>query len=164
MAGGAPGKDSPEWLHTTTKNMRNFIRKWGTMVKHDELMKPIVVPKYDIGLVVKNCNEQLLELLEPWCSTIYIDHSFDAKHYIDKEKPNTTMNLENRIQSIHGKKVNDIEVRFDGSQFTNQSFQIVQQLPEILANDKELDIGTFKLDVFDITIYKLKTYEMDLIK
>ena len=84
--------------------------------------------------------------------------------YIDKEKPNTTMNLENRIQSIHGKKVNDIEVRFDGSQFTNQSFQIVQQLPEILANDKELDIGTFKLDVFDITIYKLKTYEMDLIK
>jgi len=164
MAGGAPGKDSPEWLHTTTKNMRNFIRKWGTMVKHDELMKPIVVPKYDIGLVVKNCNEQLLELLEPWCSTIYIDHSFDAKHYIDKEKPNTTMNLENRIQSIHGKKVNDIEVRFDGSQFTNQSFQIVQQLPEILANDEELDIGTFKLDVFDITIYKLKTYEMDLIK
>ena len=74
------------------------------------------------------------------------------------------MNLENRIQSIHGKKVNDIEVRFDGSQFTNQSFQIVQQLPEILANDKELDIGTFKFDVFDITIYKLKTYEMDLIK
>ena len=164
MAGGAPGKDSPEWLHTTTKNMRNFIRKWGTMVKHDELMKPIVVPKYDIGFVVKNCSEQLLELLEPFCSTIYIDHSFDAKYYIDKEQPNTTMNLENRIQSIHGKKANDIEVRFDGNKFTNQSFQIVQQLSEILANDEELEVGSFELDIFEININKIKTYEEGLIK
>ena len=163
MSGGAPGKDSPEWLHTTTKNMRNFIRKWGTVVKHDSLMKPIVVPKYDIGFIIKNCTEQLLELLEPWCSIIYIDHSFDAKYYIDKEKLNTTMNLENRIQSIHGKKVNDIEVRFDGSQFTNQSFQYVQQLSEILAND-ELEIGSFELDIFEIQINKIKTYEEELIK
>jgi len=163
MSGGAPGKDSPEWLHTTTKNMRNFIRKWGTVVKHDSLMKPIVVPKYDIGFIIKNCTEQLLELLEPWCSIIYIDHSFDAKYYIDKEKLNTTMNLENRIQSIHGKKVNDIEVRFDGSQFTNQSFQYVQQLSEILAND-ELEIGSFELDIFEIQINKIKTYEKELIK
>ena len=47
-SGGAPGKDSPEWIHTTTKNMRNFIRKWGTMVQHDQYMKPIVSPKYSI--------------------------------------------------------------------------------------------------------------------
>ena len=47
-SGGAPGKDSPEWLYTTTKNMRNFIRKWGTMVQHDQYMKPIVSPKYSI--------------------------------------------------------------------------------------------------------------------
>ena len=164
MAGGAPGKDSPEWLHTTTKNMRNFIRKWGTVVKHDKLMKPIVVPKYDIGLIVKNCNEQLLASLEPWCSTIYIDHSFDAKHYIEREQPNTTMNLEDRIQSIHGKKVNDIEVRFDGNKFTNQSFEYLQQLSEILADDNELEEGSFELDIFEININKLKTYEGDLIK
>tara|TARA_Y100000361_G_C10904618_1_gene210825 strand:- start:5 stop:508 length:504 start_codon:yes stop_codon:yes gene_type:complete len=164
MAGGAPGKDSPEWLHTTTKNMRNFIRKWGTVVKHDKLMKPIVVPKYDIGLIVKNCNEQLLASLEPWCSTIYIDHSFDAKHYIEREQPNTIMNLEDRIQSIHGKKVNDIEVRFDGNKFTNQSFEYLQQLSEILADDNELEEGSFELDIFEININKLKTYEGDLIK
>ena len=64
-SGGAPGKDSPEWIHTTTKNMRNFIRKWGTTVRHDELMKPIVIPKYDFGFVVKNCNENLLQTLDP---------------------------------------------------------------------------------------------------
>jgi hypothetical protein len=163
MAGGAPGKDSPEWIHTTTKNMRNFIRKWGTVVKHDELMKPIVPPKYDIGFVIKNCNEQLLELLEPFCSNIYIDHSFDAKHYIDKEQPNTLYDLGERISSINSKKQNDIEVRFDGSKFTQNSFNMIQQLSEILAND-ELEIGSFELDIFEIQINKIKTYEEELIK
>ena len=28
---------------------RNFIRKWGTMVEHDEYLKPIITPKYNIG-------------------------------------------------------------------------------------------------------------------
>ena len=41
-SGGAAGKNSEEWLHTTNKNMRNFIRKWGTPVLHDPLMKPII--------------------------------------------------------------------------------------------------------------------------
>ena len=164
MAGGAPGKDSPEWLHTTTKNMRNFIRKWGTVVKHDKFLKPIVVPKYDFGFVIKNCTEQLLELLEPFCSTIYIDHSFDAKYYIEKEQPNTLFDLDKRIQSIYGKKQNDIEVRFDGNKFTQNSFNMIQQLSEILANDEELEEGSFELDIFEININKIKTYEKDLIK
>ena len=156
-------RETDEWLAQNIRSTRNFIRKWGHFVKHDALLKPIVPPKYDIGFVVKNCNEQMLEMLEPWCSTIYIDHSFDAKHYIDREQSNTMFNLDKRIQSIHGKKVNDIEVRFDGSQFTNQSFQYIQQLSEILAND-ELEIGSFELDIFEININKLKTYEGELIK
>ena len=164
MAGGAPGKDSPEWLHTTTKNMRNFIRKWGTMVKHDSFLKPIVVPKYDFGFVVNNCSEQLLELLEPFCTTIYIGHEFDAKHYIEKEQPNTLINLDEKIQSIYGKKQNDVEVRFDGNKFTQNSFNIIQQLSEILSNDEELEEGSFELDIFEININKIKTYEGELIK
>ena len=32
-AGGSAGNNSQEWLHTTNKNMRNFIRKWGTVSK-----------------------------------------------------------------------------------------------------------------------------------
>ncbi len=120
-------------------------------------------PKYDIGFVVTNCNEQLLELLEPWCSTIYIDHSFDAKHYIKKEQPNTLFDLDKRIQSIHSNKVNDIEIRFDGLNFNNNSYGYIQQLSEILAND-ELEIGSFELDIFEIQINKIKTYEEELIK
>ena len=33
------------------RSTRNFIRKWGHMVKHDEYLKPIIPPKYDIGFV-----------------------------------------------------------------------------------------------------------------
>ena len=162
MAGGAPGKDSPEWLHTTTKNMRNFIRKWGTVVKHDSLMKPIVIPKYDFGFIVKNCNEKLLQTLEPFCSTIYVDTY--AQDYIDKEQPNTLYNLNDRIFSIDVDVQNDVEVRFDGSKLTNQNFQYIQQLSEILANDEELEVGSFELDIFEIQINKIKTYERELIK
>ena len=162
MAGGAPGKDSPEWLHTTTKNMRNFIRKWGTMVKHDSLMKPIVPPKYDVGFVVKNCNEQLLELLEPWCSDIYVDDVV-RDGYILKEQPNTLFDLSLRVNPMKNIVINDIEIRFDGTKFNDQSYQIIQQLSEILAND-ELEVGSFELDIFKISINKIKTYEGELIK
>jgi len=162
MAGGAPGKDSPEWLHTTTKNMRNFIRKWGTVVRHDTLMKPIVIPKYNFGFVVKNCNKNLLQTLEPFCSTIYVDTY--AQDYIDKEQPNTLYDLNDRIFSIDVDVQNDIEVRFDGSKLTNENFQYIQQLPEILTNDEELEVGSFELDIFEIQINKIKTYEGELIK
>ena len=65
-AGGAAGQDSPEWQYTTNVNMRNFIRKWGTVVQHDRLMKPIITPKYDIGIVVKEGTLTVLQALEPW--------------------------------------------------------------------------------------------------
>jgi glycosyltransferase involved in cell wall biosynthesis len=165
MAGGAPGKDSPEWLHTTTKNMRNFIRKWGTMVKHDELMKPIVVPKYDIGFVVKNCNGEMIQHLEPFCNTLYVDTY--AEDYISAEQPNTLYDLNKRIYSIDDNIQNDIVVKFDGSKLTNESFQIIQQLPEIISNDEGIEddtVGEFDLGIFKIMINSVRTYEEELIK
>ena len=155
------GRETDEWLTQNIRSTRNFIRKWGHFVKHDALLKPIVPPKYDVGFVIKNCNEQLLELLEPWCSTIYVD-TF-AEDYINKEQPNTMFDLNNRIYSIDSDKQNDIEIRFDGSKFNDNSFQYIQQLSEILAND-ELEVGSFELDIFEITINKIKTYEEELIE
>jgi len=38
----------------------------------------------------------------------------------------------------------------------------ISQLSEILAND-ELEIGAFELDIFEIQINKIKTYEKELI-
>tara|TARA_Y100001938_G_scaffold146902_1_gene226884 strand:+ start:2502 stop:3725 length:1224 start_codon:yes stop_codon:yes gene_type:complete len=154
---------SEEWQKLMNNSTREFFRKWGTSVLHDNLLKPIVPPKYDIGFVVQNCNEGMLEALEPWCSTIYINHSFDAKHYIDREQPNTVVNLDEKILSIHAEKGNDIIVRFDGSKLNQQNFNYITQLSQILTNDDNLEIGSFELDIFEIEIKKIKTYEKELI-
>ena len=87
-------------------------------------MLPIVSPVYDFGFVVKNCNDELLKLLEPWCSTIYVDTY--AEDYINRETPNTLYDLSKRIYSIDDNIQNDIEVRFDGNKFTQNSFNIIQ--------------------------------------
>ena len=168
MAGGAPGKDSPEWIHTTTKNMRNFIRKWGTVVKHDSLMKPQIAPKYDIGFVVMNCNYQILELLEPWCSTIFVHMDMDkVLQYISKEQPNTIYNLNKKIElvdpQINQQDVkNDVVVAFDANRLNQESFKWIQELPNILEDSGQ--VGQMEFDIFEFNIRKLKTYEQELIK
>ena len=57
----------------------------------------------------------------------------------------------------------DVELWFDGTKFNNNSFQYIQQLSEILAND-ELEVGEFELDIFKVTITNVETYERELIK
>ena len=56
---------------------------------------------------------------------------------------------------------NDIIVKFDGKLLTQELFNILTQLPEIIAESGE--VGTFELDIFKITIKSLTTYEHDLI-
>jgi len=66
------GRESTEWLKQNLRSTRNFIRKWGHMVRHDELMYPIIPPKYDVGFIVENCDENILKELEPLCSNIHV--------------------------------------------------------------------------------------------
>ena len=81
-AGGALGKDSPEWIQTTTKNMRNFIRKWGTMVEHDSFMKPIVSPKYNVGFnLTDDCPMDILIAIEPYCDMLFAKSRGDRYVY-----------------------------------------------------------------------------------
>jgi len=155
-------RETDEWLQQNNRSTRNFIRKWGHFVKHDTLMKPIIPPKYDIGLVVKNCSYETLYELEPWCSTIYVD--WGNKSYIELEQENTMFDLNERVKSrVAGEADNDIVVEFDSKEFTPEQFNIIAQLPEILANDDELEVGEFNLGIFKITVNKIKTYEKELI-
>jgi len=165
FSGGKPGEvNSKEWQYTNHKNIRNFIRKWGTNVKHDELMLPMVSPKYDVGFVIENCNDELLKLLEPWCSVVYVDTYIED--YIEEESKNTLYNLHSRVRTttMFTDGSHDIEIKFDGTKLTNQSFQYIQQLSDIISNDGELEVGEFNLDIFKIKINNLQTYEEGLIK
>jgi glycosyltransferase involved in cell wall biosynthesis len=164
-AGGGAGKNSNEWLHTTTKNGNEFIRKWGHFVMHDELMKPIIPPKYNIAYVVKNCPGQLLTTLEPWCDRIYIENQDMVDIYINQEQKNTLFNLSKRVFIENNNDPigeNDIVVEFDATQLTQQNFQLLQQLPSIIKESGE--IGEFELDIFKITINHLEEYQNNLIK
>jgi len=155
------GRETDEWLKQNERSTRNFVRKWGHFVKHDAHLKPIVPPKYDIGIVIKNCNYNLLYELEPWCSTIYVDWA--SKGYIDIEQPNTMFDLKKRVKSsVDNTPDNDIIVRFDANSFLGNSYSYIRQLSQILAND-ELEVGSFELDIFEIQINRIKTYEESLI-
>lgn len=158
-------EDSPEWLAQNMRSTRNFIRKWGHMVMHDRMMKPIVPPKYDIGIRVLNSNSELLELLEPWCSTILIDDEMQVltSHYLDKEQLNTSYDLAARIKTTPYQTLqNEITIQVDRSTFDNQDFQHIQQISQIIQNSGQ--VGEFQLRNLFIKINALTEYTDKLIK
>jgi glycosyltransferase involved in cell wall biosynthesis len=169
-------RETDEWLKQNQKATREFIRKWGHFVKHDEYLKPIIPPKYDIGFIIKNPNLQLIEVLEPWCSTVYcrecmIKGSTAAGRVVDYiEQENTSFNLHDKFKLEEDDPVNDIIIEIDGNSFTQQDFSYIQKFAEIIANDNQL-VGSdglsgpeqFELGNLSISIYKLNTYEKELI-
>jgi glycosyltransferase involved in cell wall biosynthesis len=161
-------RETDEWLAQNQKATRNFIRKWGHFVKHDQFLKPIIPPKYDIGFIFKDDDSnfgsdlKLLALLEPWCNTIYVDTGL-LQDYIQTEQPNTIMNLHDRVKPFNNEKNNEILVTINTNNFNKQDFQIIQQLPEILADSGEVafhgEIGNLLVEIFE----SMNTYEKDLI-
>tara|TARA_A100001011_G_scaffold153190_1_gene161649 strand:+ start:1053 stop:2255 length:1203 start_codon:yes stop_codon:yes gene_type:complete len=156
------GRESSEWLEQNLRSTRNFIRKWGHMVNHDEMMYPIIPPKYNVGFIVKNCDYNLLRELEPWCSTIYVEYTGIIESYIKEEQKNTEFDLSNRIKHIyHNKPDNDIIVEFDAKQLNANNFQVIVNLSEMFKDSAE--IGEMEYDIYKFNINSLKTYESDLI-
>ena len=159
------GRESDEWLAQNLRSTRNFIRKWGHMVKHDPLMMPEVPPKYDVGFVVKNCDNKMLRELEPWCSDMYGDwvghKGFGVNKYIEEEQPNTQFDLSKKLHSLYTEPDNDVVVRFDASKLNQSNFQILVNLSEILQQSGE--VGEMELEIFEFYINKLDTYEKELI-
>ena len=161
------GRESDEWLKQNHKSTREFIRKWGHMVKHDALMKPIVPPKYDIGFVVYNCSKQMLYELEPWCSKIYLDlnDSNTLGEYVKEEQEKTSYNLNDRVKLYGTNKISEIHdvcIEFDATKLTSENFQILVNISEILQDSGE--VGVQELDIFKVYINKLDTYEKELIQ
>lgn len=143
---------------------RNYLRKWGSWIKNDEYHHPIIYPKYDIGFVVTNCTLQILSALEPWCDTIYLQDGLLRDQYCDQEQPNTKYCLKERVRTVgfnDTDKPNGIVVEFDAYELTNETFQLLTQLPQIIEQSGEL--GQFELDIFKINIKDLTQYQTNLI-
>jgi GT2 family glycosyltransferase len=138
---------------------KNFIRKWGFRQSQSN-------KKYNIAFVIKNSTFQHLEVLEPWCDRIYLDDEMQVitDNYIQNEQPNTSFDLKKRIFITRYNdpySENDIILEFDGRNFTQNLYNIIQNLSDIITESGE--VGTFELDCFKITINSMETYEKDLI-
>jgi GT2 family glycosyltransferase len=130
---------------------RNFVRKWGSKNS---------LTKYNIGFVIKNCREHMLELLEIWCSDIYVD--CDTTAYYENEQPNTPFDLKKKLKQLNDPKINDIIVEFDGNKFNRQFYNLIQKLQKIIKETGKT--GTVELDILKIKIFNLNTYEQELVK
>lgn len=153
------------WKRDMNNSTKEFIRKWGSNVKHTTLMDPIVSKKYNIAFVMKHGNLSLLEALEPWCDRIYVDEHCNINEYIEIEQKNTSYDLRKRILKIdenYPESENDIIVEFDARQFTQQTFNLIQSLSDIIYETN--DTGEFSIDCLNIIINNLETYEHTLIK
>jgi len=150
-------KDSEEYTILRQHKFREWWRKWHTDVLHDDLMMPIVPKRYDTGFIVKNCNTQILSILEPWCDTIYVDCDYRA--YVDAENEKSEYEISDAVKPYDNEKNNHILISFDASKLTNQHFtEFIKKLPFIVEQTNE--VGSFNWDIFQIDIVKLEPIDM----
>lgn len=168
------GQNSDEWNQQNIRSSRNFIRKWGHFVKHDENLQPIVPNKYDIGIIITNARIDVINGLEPWCNDLYISNKADnpkmIAEYINREQPNTLYDLKKRVHFVKKDDVeglfenakNDVVVMIDAKQMNKDYGNIITNLSEILADSGE--IGEMSFNLMRFNIKKLEDYKYLLLE
>lgn len=132
---------------------REYARKYGTDPRFDENHYPIPAPKYDVGFVVENSNPAILSLLEPYCSTIYVNEDkSNVDQYLQTER--SVYNLRSRIKSLTADKTNDVLITFDANKLSRFTMEVLFNFPLIIQDTD--DVGTFEYDIFTVNISQLK--------
>lgn len=156
---------SEDWNRLAYTQTREFIRKWGGPPKYNEYQYPIVSPKYNIGIILKNSELALVKHLEPWCSKIYMDdpHKLIVPKYIKDFQKETFYDLSERVINLFNNKIenHNVMIYIDGNKFNNEDFTNIQIISEIIKSTN--DIGTFELGNLEIIINSLESFEKDLI-
>ena len=148
------GIENADYKETMDKGRREFLRKWGEWIQNDSYQYPIINPKYNKGLVIENCNDQFIEMLEPWFDTLYVDCDYEP--YIQKEQKRTVTNLLDRLKPYDNEKQNDIIVKIDTQKFTQQDYVYINQLSAIIQDSGK--IGEFELGNLKISIMRIEEY------
>lgn len=169
-----PGTNSDEWKRQNKKSTREFIRKWGSFVKHDEYLNPIVIPKYNIAFLIdttdtiqplKYDTEQILDImyaLEPWCS-LFITGSTISDNYILKHQSETSFDLKEKFNGSRltsgSEEFIEVEINLDT---IYGDFTYITLLPQIIEEQCELN-GVYEIGGLRIKAYNLTQYQNDLI-
>ena len=145
------GKDDDYFKNANAKAARNYLRKWGSWIENDEYQRPILKPRYDIGVVIENCTPELLNWIEPWFNNTYVDQSL-IDEYIKHEQPKTDLILEARVRPIEEPKQNDIIIYFDAKD--NADLNIVANIQVIIRESVD-QVGTYEYESFKIDVASL---------
>lgn len=159
-------KKSEEWKKLMRNSTMDFIRKWGSEVMHTNLMKPIVLPKYNIAFVVKNCKYESLAYLEPFCDRIYIEDKMQLliDKYLENEQKNTEFVLKRRVlvaENNSPDEENDIVVFMDVNTMTDQDYPYLTILSRLLNQIEQP--GIYKLNNLTIKVNSTETYEKNYV-
>lgn len=150
-----------DFFKVASKNSgRNYIRKWRSWIKNDEFQHPIILNKYDIGFVVKNCDMNCLYFIEPWSTTTYVESQDIINEYIKIAQPETSYSMPDRVKLFQNDYNHAIVVELDRMSLDQSGGQFITQLPEILATVEEP--GNYEFGVFKIKINKVEPEKIEL--
>ena len=157
---------SKEWQKLMNNSTMDFIRKWGTQVFHTPLMKPIVVPKYNIAFVVTSCNYDTLRYLEPFCDRIYIEDEMQVlySYYWDEFQKDTEFDLSKRVLNLNTNDPdgeNDIVVFMNNKTLNQQDYENIPLLSRIAGQIHSP--GIYGVGNLTIKVNSIITYEKDYI-
>jgi hypothetical protein len=85
--------------------------------------------------------------------------------YVEGEQCNTKYDLSKRVVTIQNNdpiNENDIIVKFNAQQLTQDNFQLLQQMPDIIKEAGDVT-GEFTVDIFTLYINQIIEYQDDLI-
>lgn len=159
------GTNSIEWEIHNKKSQRNFIRKWGHFVQHTPLMDPIIPHKYDIGFIISNGDLDLLRVLEPWASKIYISPTPNLSNQMIGEYIKSEDTFFPLVEKFVDDECVDSDIRIfiDSNRFTDYDFACIQKITDIITDSGtencKMELGSMLLD-----IRRIKSIENSLIK
>lgn len=157
---GAIQKDDDYFKIVSKNAARNYIRKWRSWIKNDEFHHPIIPNKYDVGFVIKGCDANLLNFIEPWGSTTYIDNQDLISKYIQETQPETSYSMQDRVKPLQNSYNHNIVIEIDVQSLDNSGIQFISQLPDIL--DTVTETGVYEHRPFKITVNKSEPDKIEL--
>lgn len=137
-----PGINSKEWESHNIKSHRNFIRKWGSSVNHDQHLNPIVPNKYYTKFNIKNSTYNLIQVLEPHCDLLETDLDKNLlQEYFTQEQKNTDFDLELKLFRS-GSITPSVTVYIDGNKFNSNDYHMLNNLSQIIDySNQQLSFG-----------------------
>jgi len=140
---------SESWNSLAAENTKKFIRKWGTQPLYDQYQYPMVMPKYNIGLIIYNASMDLVVFLEPYFTTIYTNNLGQVEGV-------------SKLKDINDELTNDSFVTVNAEHLTNENIEFLMKVPYVLKQNTQ--IGSFKVDIFTLYIKNYNEYQNELIK